>query len=198
MISKKIKSLRVNHGLTQAEMGKLIGCSAARISMYESGKANVTYEIVKSYAKRFGCHMNYLLSDELPLMDEPPTIEDDNIVTRIPALRNLALPPVGNNVWNKVKHPYIDNPVGRKAWRTKDKNGSKMTVILMEVENFRDGDHIVAVLDGATVMGYYYIDENRSICIKTKPKGEKGNRNLRIGLEKGDEIAGIVELIINE
>ena len=68
----------------------------------------------------------------------------------------------------------------------------------MEVNNFREGDRVVAVLDGATVMGYYYVDENRNVCIKSKPKGEKGIRNLRVGLQKEDLLAGVVELIITE
>ncbi len=198
MISQKIKKLRLSHGLTQAEMGKLVGCSAARISGYESGKVSVSYNVAKIYAKRFGCLTEYLLNDGIPLMDEPDTLEENPIVSKIPVLKNVALPPDKNNVWKRIYHPFYDNAPSRKAWVTKDKDGKNMVVIFIEVNNFREGDHIVAVLDGATVMGYYYVDENRNVCIKSKPKGEKGLRNLRVGLEKDDILAGIVELIIME
>lgn len=198
MISQKIKQLRLKHGLTQAEMGKLLGCSGARVSGYESGKARVPYDVVKTYVQKFGCLAEYLLNDAIPLMDEPGTLEDNPIVSKIPVLKNVAFPPEGNNVWKRIYHPYYDNAPSRKAWLTTDKTGKNQVVIYAEVNNFREGDHIVAVLDGETVMGYYYVDENRNVCIKSKPKGEKGIRNLRVGLEKDDKIAGIVELIINE
>ena len=198
MISQKIKRLRISHGLTQAEMGKLIGCSAARISGYESGKTSVSYDVVKAYVKRFGCLAEYLMNDAIPLMEEPETLEVNPIVSKIPVLKNCALPASGNNVWKRIYHPFLDNPVSRKAWLTKDKNDKNVIVIYMETTAFREGDHVVAVLDGkTTVLGYYYLDEERRICIKSKPKGEKGIRNLRVGLEKDDQILGIEEYTIN-
>ena len=198
MISQKIKSLRVNHNLTQAEMGKLIGCSAVMVSMYESGKANVPYNVVKLYVKRFGCLAEYLLNDAIPLMDEPETLEANPLISQIPVLKNVALPVDKNNVWKRIYHPFMENAPSRKAWLTTDKSGNNQIVIFIEVTEFHDGDHIVAALDGATVMGYYYVDENNNVCIKSKQKGEKGLRNLRIGLKKDDVIVGIVEYIISE
>lgn len=197
MISKKIKSLRVNHNLTQAEMGKLVGCSAVMISMYESGKVNVPYNVAKVYGNRFGCLAEYLLNDAIPLMDEPETLEANPLISKIPVLKNVALPAEKNNVWKRIYHPFMDNAPSRKAWLTTDKSGNNQIVIFIEVSEFHDGDHIVAALDGTTVMGYYYVDENNKVCIKSKPKGEKGLRNLRVGLKKDDIIAGIVEYIIS-
>ena len=197
VISEKLKKLRTSHRLTQSEIGKQLGCSAARISGYENGKTCVSYDVVKAYVKRFGCLAEYLLNDAIPLMDEPETLETNPIVSKIPVLKNCALPANGNNVWKMIYHPYFDNAPSRKAWLTKDKNDRNVVVIYMETTVFREGDHVVAVLDGErTVLGYYYLDEERRICIKAKPKGEKGNRNLRIGLEKDDKLLGIVELII--
>ena len=198
MISKKIRQLRLSHGLTQKEMGTLLGCSAARVSGYESGKVNIPYNVVKIYVKRFGCLAEYLLNDAIPLMDKPESLEENPVISKIPVLKNLALPPDKNNVWKKIYHPFYDNAPSRKAWLTTDKEGKNQVVIFIEVPNFRDGDRIVAVLGGKTVMGYYYVNEERNVCIKSKPKGEKGIRNLRTGLEKDDKIAGIVEYIISE
>lgn len=198
MLAKKIKQLRISHNLTQYEMSKLLGCSVATVSGYESGKVNVPYNVVKLYVKRFGCMAEYLLNDAIPLMDEPQSLEEKPLLSKIPVLKNVALPASGSNLWKKINHPYFDNAPSRKAWLTTDKAGQNQIVIYTEVANFREGDHIVAVLDGETVKGYYYVDENRNVCIKTKPKGEKGIRNLRVGLQKDDKIAGIVELIINE
>lgn len=179
-------------------MGKLIGCSAVRISLYENGKAGVSYDVAKAYAKRFGCLTEYIMDDAIPLMENPETLEANPIVSKIPVVKNCALPATGNNVWKMIYHPFLDNAPSRKAWVTAGKDGKNKVVIFIEVPNFREGDNVVAVLGGTTVIGYYYVDENRNVCIKAKPKGEKGNRNLRIGLEKDDKIAGIVELIINE
>ena len=194
VISQKIKQLRVKHGLTQTEMGKIIGCSGARISGYESGKTSVSYNVAKAYAKHFGCLTEYLMNEGIALMDEPETLKDSHIVSKIPVLKNCALPATGNNVWERVYHPLLDIPASRKAWITKDKNGRSMIVYYMQTQNFREGDHVVVVLEGkTTVMGYYYVDENRNICIKSKLKGEKGIRNIRVGLEKDDWIEGVIE-----
>ena len=198
MISEKVKKLRLSHNLTQTEMGKLLGCSASRISGYESGKVSIPYNVVKAYVKRFGCLAEYLLNDEIPLMDEPESLKENPVISKIPVLKNVALPPDRNNVWKRIYHPFYDNAPSRKAWLTTDKNGKNQVVIFIEAPNFRDGDRVVAVLDGKTVLGYFYVDESRNICIKSKPKGEKGIRNLSVGLGKDDKIAGIVEYIISE
>ena len=199
MISEKIKHLRISHNLTQYEMGKLVGCSAARISGYENGKVGVPYEVVNLYVKHFGCLADYLFNDAIPLMEEPETLREISIGSKIKVLKNCALPATGNNVWDCINHPLMDIPVSRKAWLTKDKADRDVIIIFMETNAFREGDHVVAVLDGkTTALGYYYLDEERRVCIKTKPKGEQGIRNLRIGLEKDDQLLGIVECIITK
>jgi len=199
VISEKIKQLRLKHGLTQTEMSKLLGCSAAMVSAYESGKTRVSYDVVNVYVKRFGCPAEYIMNEGLPLMDEPETLEKSPYTSKMPVLKNLALPCEGNNVWKRIPHPFYDVPAFRKGWITKNKEGKDCIVLYVEAANFREGDHVIMVLEGkTTTLGYYYVDENRNICIKSKPKGEKGNRNIRIGLEKGDKIIGIVEHTINE
>lgn len=197
MISKKIKQLRQSASLTQEDISKMLGCSVATVCSYETGKVNVPYEAVKAYARYFRCHAEYLLNDEIPLMDEPNSLEKNPYISKLPVLKNLALLPTGNNVYRNIYHPLFDNAPKRKAWLMDSRDGNITIAIIKEVSNPREGDHVVAVLDGqSTVSGYYYIDENYNICIKSKPKGSKGIRNIRVGLNEKDSIVGIIELVI--
>lgn len=200
MLSLKIKKLRQSASLTQEEMSKILGCSVATVCGYETGKVNVPYDAAKIYAQYFKCPAEYLLSDEMPLMDDPSALHQKPYSSKLAVSKNLALPPAGNNVYSlhdEINHPFFDNPVGRKAWLKSQKDGWAEIAIVTEVSAFREGDFVAVVLDGKTTAGgYYYVDEQRRVCIKTKPKGNKGIRNIRVGLCENDEIIGIIDSVI--
>ena len=73
MFSDVLRSLRINAGLSQEELGKKLGLAKSTISMYESGTCEPNLEILEAIADTFNVDMNTLtdsktsaaLSDEL-------------------------------------------------------------------------------------------------------------------------------------
>lgn len=197
MRAQKVKHLRKKAGLTQAEMADILGCSAATVCGYETGKVNIPYDIAKMYTSYFRCPSDYLYNDNAPLMDDPGMHQETLTGFKMPVLRNMALPPTGKNLFGSISHPFIERPYMRKCWLASREDGELHIMVVAESENFREGDRVVVVLNGeTTVCGYYYIDEERRVCIKSKPKGNKGIRNIKVGLGPDDKIIGFVELDI--
>jgi len=58
---ERIRSLRIEHGLTQDKLGKKLNLSKSNISKYESDKVEPSLEIVKGLAILFGVSIDYLL-----------------------------------------------------------------------------------------------------------------------------------------
>lgn len=67
VFSKRIKELRITHGLTTRMMAEKIGLTNAAISYYENGKREPTLSVILAYAKYFDVTLDYLLG----LSDEP-------------------------------------------------------------------------------------------------------------------------------
>lgn len=65
-----IKTLRKAKGLTQKELGSLVGCSESTICMYESGRRSPDYETLMRIANVFNCSIDKLLNNEKPLVND--------------------------------------------------------------------------------------------------------------------------------
>lgn len=61
MFTKKIKNLRQNKGLTQAEMAEKIDVARTTYAMYEQGKREPDFEILEKIADYFNVSTDYLL-----------------------------------------------------------------------------------------------------------------------------------------
>lgn len=57
----KIKELREDHDLTQAEMGKRLQISQRLVSYYENGKRDLPIEVLIAYAKYFNLTTDYIV-----------------------------------------------------------------------------------------------------------------------------------------
>lgn len=64
MISKRIKQLRKERGMTQAELGSKLGVIKQTISSWETGVSNPNNETLAIMAKFFGVSVDYLLGTE--------------------------------------------------------------------------------------------------------------------------------------
>ncbi|EKF49502.1 putative prophage repressor [Thermosipho africanus H17ap60334] len=62
-IGEKIKFLRLQKGLTQEQLGKVINVGQRTISAYESGKATPSVEVLKALADFFEVPIDYFFSD---------------------------------------------------------------------------------------------------------------------------------------
>lgn len=59
----RIKEIRKSKKLTQGELGALIGVSAAAVSQWEIGKANISYNFAVDLAKKLSVSVDYLLGE---------------------------------------------------------------------------------------------------------------------------------------
>ncbi|MEG1778716.1 MAG: helix-turn-helix transcriptional regulator [Oscillospiraceae bacterium] len=63
MISDKLKILRKQHGLTQAELGEVLNISASSIGMYEQNRRTPDHKMLSKMCKYFGVTTDYMLSE---------------------------------------------------------------------------------------------------------------------------------------
>lgn len=61
IISDRIKAARKSKGLSQKELGELLGISAASVSQYENGDRNPKLETLQRFAKALGVSVDKLL-----------------------------------------------------------------------------------------------------------------------------------------
>jgi transcriptional regulator with XRE-family HTH domain len=61
MIGDRMKSLRIERGLTQGELAKQLNLSITAISHYESGSRDPNSNIIILYSKFFGVSTDYIL-----------------------------------------------------------------------------------------------------------------------------------------
>lgn len=70
----RIKELRLAKGLTQEELGKLLGVSHSAIAKYENGMtSNIKMAMVAKMAKIFNCKPSYVMA----LDDNPKAVSID-------------------------------------------------------------------------------------------------------------------------
>lgn len=61
MLYRRIRDLREDHDLTQAEMGRILSCSQRLYSNYERGELDIPTEILRKLARYYGVTADYLL-----------------------------------------------------------------------------------------------------------------------------------------
>ena len=61
MLYRRIRDLREDHDLTQAEMGRILSCSQRVYSNYERGELDIPTEILRKLARYYGVTADYLL-----------------------------------------------------------------------------------------------------------------------------------------
>lgn len=62
--SKKLKRLRLNAGLTQADVAKRTAMSASAVGMYEQGRREPDFGTVQKFCDLYGVTPNYLMQEE--------------------------------------------------------------------------------------------------------------------------------------
>lgn len=94
-LSSRIRSLRMERGLTQEEFGKVFGIVKSTVSLYESGKSVPNDQIKTEMCRYFDVSMDYLLGltdDRLPMpeaaSDQP--VNDPSIREAVSYLEGLS------------------------------------------------------------------------------------------------------------
>ena len=63
-IGARVKTARRQKGLTQPQLGKLVGVEAATISRYERGETTIRAGDIKVFSEALGVSQNWLLTGE--------------------------------------------------------------------------------------------------------------------------------------
>lgn len=58
---EKVKELRVKHGMTQAQLGQILGVGQKSVSMIENGTNNLTLSQLELLSRYFNVSADYLL-----------------------------------------------------------------------------------------------------------------------------------------
>lgn len=61
---KKLRTIRKNVNLTQADLAKKLGLSASTIGMYEQNRREPNFEILRKICDVLSTHANYLIGDQ--------------------------------------------------------------------------------------------------------------------------------------
>jgi transcriptional regulator with XRE-family HTH domain len=75
MALNRIKKLRKERGMTQAELARELDISASSIGMYEQGRREPDKEMFLRLSRYFGVPVEYLMDDSVQL-DEPMEVKD--------------------------------------------------------------------------------------------------------------------------
>ena len=72
MFSEKLKELRKQHYLTQADLAKELNLGTSTIGMYENNIRKPSYEVLKKIANYFNVTVDFLIDDDdnLYLVDD--------------------------------------------------------------------------------------------------------------------------------
>ena len=84
--NKVLKSLRLDDGLTQRELGKKLGLSGSAISMYERGEREPELEVLEVIADFFNVSIDFLHTGNLSSQHSLP----DNILP-LPKFKEVPL-----------------------------------------------------------------------------------------------------------
>ena len=86
-LGERIRTLRTEHGWSQAELGNHIGTDSQRISRYETGKITPSLDALTRLAQALNTSTDYLLIENAPR--QPLTPADAEIANRINQLHTL-------------------------------------------------------------------------------------------------------------
>lgn len=104
ILGVRIKNLRKKKGLTQQELGKLIGVTKVSISCYEKGSRIPTLDTIIRLADSLSVPLNYLLGGEVFAVSE----EDQNYSINVSKRDIDILREIKNH--NKLYLKLLDNP----------------------------------------------------------------------------------------
>ena len=83
-VGEKIKMLRKERGLTQEELGQLLGVKKAAVQKYESGQVqNLKQNTIKKLCEIFNTYPSYFIIDSFSLDLEQKLVEELHIINFI-------------------------------------------------------------------------------------------------------------------
>lgn len=69
-IGQRLQSIRKQRGFTQEQVAKYLGITQEQLSYYESGRREISVDLLLELAKLYGCDYSYLLGEIDNLNDQ--------------------------------------------------------------------------------------------------------------------------------
>lgn len=73
---KRLKELRLQHGMTQTQVGDVIGVSCVTIGRYEAGEREPSNAKISALADYFGVSIDYLMGRDESKDEKDPSINE--------------------------------------------------------------------------------------------------------------------------
>jgi len=83
IFANRFKELRLNVGVTQTEVSKVLGITKATVSYYESGKRIPSHNMIKKIATYFKVPVDYLLGMDYVMEDSNDEYLKDDTLLKI-------------------------------------------------------------------------------------------------------------------
>lgn len=86
---ERLKQLRLEKGMSQAELGDICGLSDSVIRLYEAGKMEVSLELLTKFADFFDVSTDFLLGKILPDVDAEDAISSYRVFQELSVIRGI-------------------------------------------------------------------------------------------------------------
>lgn len=81
MLSKRLKELRMNNGLKQSDLAKLLSISTSRYGQYETGRRSPDYKLLIQIANFYNVSIDYLLGRTNVI--KPENIDENDLLAKL-------------------------------------------------------------------------------------------------------------------
>ena len=81
MLSKRLKELRMNNGLKQSDLAKLLSISTSRYGQYETGRRSPDYKLLIQIANFYNVSIDYLLGRTNVI--NPENIDENDLLAKL-------------------------------------------------------------------------------------------------------------------
>ncbi|GAA0223980.1 helix-turn-helix domain-containing protein [Metaclostridioides mangenotii] len=123
-LSKKIKFLRVENNMSQEKLAEVLDVSRQSISKYENGSSVPDYEKLTKIVKVFDVTYDYLLNDEVDIID--------SVRKSVDGISNVEYSDISDENLNrsiKGGKVYTSNIYNRNNDRNNNRNTDKISII---------------------------------------------------------------------
>lgn len=181
-IARRIKEIRKKKGISQLELANKLGFSQAYIAMIEKGKRDIDTELLNKIAQALGVSVAELLSSP----EEKKTIEVEKRTDLVILPVYSGVPASGFEGGDVELIDYLPTPremlqgipENRVAWvkvlgdsmEPKVKKGDMILVADGSYVSIKNGDLVVAVMDGEKTLKRFY---DKGDFILLQPENEK-------------------------
>ena len=179
--AERLKQLRLQHGLTQKELAKVMGVSSSAVGMWEIGRNEPDYKTLKRLADFFKVSIDYLLGktdDPTPpqkrLEDYPWYVE----LRPIPVYNGASAGDIGTFPDNREIVTWIMIPRKKPGKFGIIVHGDSMEpeihdgdIVIVDPDlSIENGSKVVVIIDGEAFVKKIYFEDNAVILQSNNDK----------------------------